>query len=57
VANGAGLGAAIFLTEEGFALGERLAAHARQVELDQDPEFNHLYIRSMDLCGDCGRSL
>jgi uncharacterized 2Fe-2S/4Fe-4S cluster protein (DUF4445 family) len=56
VANGAGLGAALFLTEEGFALGERLAAHARQVELDQDAEFNSLYIRSMDLCGDCGRS-
>lgn len=56
VANGAGFGAALFLTEEGFALGERLAAHARQVELDQDAEFNSLYIRSMDLCGDCGRS-
>jgi len=57
VANGAGLGAAIFLTEDGFALGERLAAHARQVELDQDAEFNDLYIRSMSLCDDCGRSL
>jgi len=57
VANGAGLGAAIFLTEEGFALGERLAAHARQVELDRDAEFNDLYIRSMSLCDDCGRSL
>jgi hypothetical protein len=57
VANGAGLGAAIFLTEDGFVLGERLAAHARQVELDQDAEFNDLYIRSMNLCDDCGRSL
>ena len=55
VANGAGLGAAIFLTEDGFALGERLAAHARQVELDQDAEFNDLYIYSMGLCEDCGR--
>ena len=56
VANGAGLGAAIFLTGEGFALGERLAAHARQVELDQDAEFNDLYIYSMSLCEDCGRT-
>jgi uncharacterized 2Fe-2S/4Fe-4S cluster protein (DUF4445 family) len=53
VANGAGLGAAMFLTEEGFALGERLAAHAEQVELDQDAEFNDLYVRSMSLCGVC----
>ncbi len=56
VANGAGLGAAIFLTEEGFALGERLASHAEQVELDQDAEFNSLYIGSMDLCDECGRN-
>jgi uncharacterized 2Fe-2S/4Fe-4S cluster protein (DUF4445 family) len=55
IANGAGLGAAIFLTEDGFALGERLAAHAEQVELDQDAEFNDLYVRSMSLCRVCGR--
>ncbi len=55
VANGAGLGAAIFLTEDGFALGERLASHAKQVELDQDAEFNRLYIGSMNLCDECGR--
>jgi len=54
VANGAGLGAAIFLTEEGFVLGERLAAHAVQVELDQDPDFNDLFVRSLDLCDVCG---
>jgi len=54
VANGAGLGAAIFLTEEGFALGERLASHAEQVELDQDAKFNSLYIASMSLCDECG---
>ncbi len=54
IANGAGLGAAMFLTAEGFALGERLAAHAEQVELDQDHEFNALYIGNMALCGDCG---
>jgi uncharacterized 2Fe-2S/4Fe-4S cluster protein (DUF4445 family) len=55
VANGAGLGAAMFLTEEGFALGERLAVHAEQVELDQDEEFNALFVRSLSLCADCGR--
>jgi uncharacterized 2Fe-2S/4Fe-4S cluster protein (DUF4445 family) len=54
VANGAGLGAAMFLTDEGFALGERLAAHAEQVELDQDAEFNDLYVRSLNLCAVCG---
>jgi uncharacterized 2Fe-2S/4Fe-4S cluster protein (DUF4445 family) len=54
VANGAGLGAAMFLTDEGFALGERLARHAEQVELDQDPQFYDRYIRGMGLCGDCG---
>jgi uncharacterized 2Fe-2S/4Fe-4S cluster protein (DUF4445 family) len=52
VANGAGLGAAMFLTDEGFALGERLAAHAEQVDLDQDAEFNALFVRSMNLCGE-----
>ena len=55
VANGAGLGAAMFLVDEGFALGERLAAHAEQVELDRDAEFNHLYVTSMSLCSVCGR--
>jgi uncharacterized 2Fe-2S/4Fe-4S cluster protein (DUF4445 family) len=55
VANGAGLGAAMFLTDEGFALGERLAEHAEQVELDQDPDFNALYVGSMPLCPDCGK--
>jgi uncharacterized 2Fe-2S/4Fe-4S cluster protein (DUF4445 family) len=53
VANGAGLGAAMFLTEGGFSLGERLAAHAEQVELDQDPDFNALFVRSLDLCTVC----
>jgi uncharacterized 2Fe-2S/4Fe-4S cluster protein (DUF4445 family) len=55
VANGAGLGAAMFLTEEGFLLGERLAGHAQQVELDQDADFNDLFVRSLDLCNVCDR--
>jgi len=48
-ANGAGFGAAMFLTEEGFALGEKLAAEAKQVDLDLDANFNMLYIEGMAL--------
>ncbi len=48
-ANGAGLGAAMFLSDEGFALGEDLAARAEQVELDLDPDFNMLFVESMSL--------
>jgi uncharacterized 2Fe-2S/4Fe-4S cluster protein (DUF4445 family) len=47
IANGAGFGAAIFLSEPGFALGERLAAKAEQVDLDQDPDFVMQYVDSM----------
>jgi uncharacterized 2Fe-2S/4Fe-4S cluster protein (DUF4445 family) len=53
-ANGAGFGAALFLDDEGFALGERLAARARQVELDLEAEFNERFVRGMSLCEDCG---
>jgi uncharacterized 2Fe-2S/4Fe-4S cluster protein (DUF4445 family) len=49
VANGAGLGAAMFLTDEGFALGEQLAARAEQVDLDLDANFNTRYINAMSL--------
>ena len=52
-ANGAGLGAALFLDEGEFARGERIAAQAEQVELDLDANFNTRYIESMalpDLC-------
>lgn len=48
-ANGAGLGAALFLRDEGFALGERLAARAEQVDLDLDPDFNMRFVESMSL--------
>ena len=48
-ANGAGFGAAIFLTEEGFELGERLAHKAEQIDLDTDPLFNKFYIDGMKL--------
>ena len=48
-ANGAGFGAAIFLTEEGFAQGEKLAAKAEQIDLDTDAQFNQFYIEGMKL--------
>ena len=48
-ANGAGFGAAMFLTDEGFALGEKLAAYASQVDLDTDANFNMLFIEGMYL--------
>lgn len=49
IPNGAGLGAAIFLSEEGFRLGEELAKRAEQVDLDQDPDFYDHYIDAMQL--------
>lgn len=49
VANGAGLGAAMFLSDTGFALGEDLAARAEQIDLDLDPNFNLLYVGAMSL--------
>ncbi len=49
IANGAGFGAAIFLSDEGFALGEKLAAKAEQIDLDLDASFNMLYVEGMSL--------
>ena len=49
VANGAGLGAAMFLSDEGFALGERLATRAEPVDLDQNADFLNHYINAMAL--------
>jgi uncharacterized 2Fe-2S/4Fe-4S cluster protein (DUF4445 family) len=49
IPNGAGLGAAIFLSDEGFALGERLATRAEQIDLDLDPDFNVRYVNAMAL--------
>jgi len=47
-ANGAGFGAALFLDDEEFARGERIAAPAQQVDLDLDAEFNRRYVESME---------
>ncbi len=49
VANGAGLGAALFLSPAGFALGESLAARAEQIDLDTDSNFIQHYIAAMAL--------
>ncbi len=48
-ANGAGLGAALFLSDEGFALGETLARRAIPVDLDQDARFADHYVAAMAL--------
>ena len=49
IPNGAGFGAAMFLTDEGFALSEKLAERAEQVDLDMDPDFNMRYVMSLGL--------
>jgi uncharacterized 2Fe-2S/4Fe-4S cluster protein (DUF4445 family) len=48
-ANGAGFGAALFLDDEEFGRGERIAEAAVQVDLDLDARFNELYISSMHM--------
>jgi hypothetical protein len=52
IANGAGLGAAMFLSEPGLALAERLAAKAEQIDLDQDPDFNMRFVEALALAPD-----
>jgi uncharacterized 2Fe-2S/4Fe-4S cluster protein (DUF4445 family) len=49
VPNGAGFGAAIMLTDEGFALGEALANRARQIDLDRDSQFAKIYVNALAL--------
>ena len=49
VANGAGLGAAMFLSDEGFARGEAIAAKAEQVDLDVEADFMERYVGAMAL--------
>ena len=48
-ANGAGFGAALFLKDEEFARGERIAAQAQQVDLDLEPDFNERFVEGMSL--------
>ncbi len=47
IANGAGFGAAMFLSDAGFDQGATLATRAEQVDLDMDPDFNMRFVESM----------
>lgn len=49
VANGAGLGAALFLTDEGFERAVTIAEQAEQIDLDQDANFIPHYVGAMAL--------
>jgi len=49
IANGAGLGAAMFLRDDGFKIGEALAERTAHVELDLEPEFNMRFVECMGL--------
>ena len=51
IANGAGFGAAQFLTDEGFARGVEIAQKAEQIDLDTDPYFIKTYVNAMALKG------
>lgn len=57
IANGAGLGAARFLSDEGFDFGVRLASRAEQIDLDQDENFYSLYVNAMSLSPDGDRKI
>lgn len=46
-ANGAGMGAALFLDDAGFARGEELAERAEHVELDLEADFNERFVEAM----------
>lgn len=47
IPNGAGMGAAIFLLDDGFALGEKLAQESKQIDLDRDADFHHTFIDAL----------
>jgi uncharacterized 2Fe-2S/4Fe-4S cluster protein (DUF4445 family) len=49
IANGAGFGAAMFLSDEGFAFAEELAARSEQIDLDQNADFYTHYVNAMAL--------
>jgi uncharacterized 2Fe-2S/4Fe-4S cluster protein (DUF4445 family) len=54
IPNGAGLGAASFLTDEGYTRAIRIAEKAEQIDLDTDPEFIDQYIEGMRLGAELG---
>ena len=47
IPNGAGMGAAMFLSDEGFALGEQLARQSQQINLDHDLDFQRIFIDAL----------
>lgn len=47
IPNGAGLGAALFLSEEGFTRGEKLAQHSQQIDLDQNADFQEIFVDAL----------
>ncbi len=49
VANGAGFGAALFLSREGFELGEKLAERAEQLDLDANLDFQQQFVEALVL--------
>jgi uncharacterized 2Fe-2S/4Fe-4S cluster protein (DUF4445 family) len=49
IPNGAGLGAASFLSAQGWARAQSIAAQAEQIDLDTDPEFIERYVQGMSL--------
>lgn len=49
IANGAGLGAAMFLSDDGFRLGEHLAERAEQVDLDANLSFQQQFVDALAL--------
>ncbi|MCJ7701915.1 MAG: ATP-binding protein, partial [Anaerolineales bacterium] len=49
IANGAGLGAAMFLSDDGFQLGEHLAERAEQVDLDANLNFQQQFVDALAL--------
>ena len=49
IPNGAGFGAASFLSDEGFARGVRIAESAEQIDLDTNPDFITRFVEGMSL--------
>jgi hypothetical protein len=46
----------MFLSDEGFARGEQMAASAEQIDLDLDPDFNTRYVNSLALTPEVSES-
>ena len=47
IPNGAGFGAAQFLSDSGFARAEKLSKSAEQIDLDQAAEFHEIFVESL----------